>query len=65
MTKKQWGINNEYGVLGDVLLGRPEYFRWVDAGAITQRVLNNAAELGVEFNLQTSMAQHAEMVRVL
>ena len=64
MTNKTWGSDNEYGVLRDVLLGKPEYFRWVDAGAITQRVLNNAAELGVEFNLQTAMAQHTEMVRI-
>lgn len=63
-TVYDWGIDNEYGRMRDVLLGKPEYFRWVDAGAITQRVLNNAAELGVEFNLQTAMAQHAEMVRV-
>lgn len=63
-TVREWGIDNEYGRMRDVLLGKPEYFRWVDAGAITQRVLNNAAELGVEFNLQTAMAQHAEMVRV-
>ena len=64
MSEMKWGIDNEYGALRDVLLGKPEYFRWVDAGAITQRVLNNAAELGVECNLQTAMAQHAEMVRI-
>lgn len=61
---RQWGIDNEYGRLRDVLLGKPEYFRWVDAGPITRRVLNNAEELGVSFNLQTAMAQHAEMVRI-
>jgi len=63
-TATRWGIDNEYGVLRDVLLGRPEYFRWVDAGPITRRVLANAAQLGVEFDLQTAMSQHGEMVRI-
>ncbi len=59
-----WGIDNDYGPLRDVLLGRPEYFRWVDAGPITQRTLLNQDHSGVSFNLQTAMAQHAEMVRI-
>ena len=63
-TDPRWGIDNDYGVLRDVLLGRPEYFRWIDAGPITQRTLKNAEKMGVEFDLQTAMAQHAEMVRI-
>ncbi len=59
-----WGIDNDYGPLRDVLLGRPEYFRWVDAGPITQRTLQNQGHTGLAFNLQTAMAQHAEMVRI-
>ena len=59
-----WGIDNDYGPLRDVLLGRPEFFRWVDAGPITQRTLQNQDHTGVAFNLQTAMAQHAEMVRI-
>jgi hypothetical protein len=27
-----WGINNDFGVLRDVLLGKPKYFKWVEAG---------------------------------
>lgn len=61
---RSWGIDNEYGRMRDVLLGKPEYFRWVDAGPITQRVLNNAEKLGVKFDLQLAMHQHEEMVRV-
>jgi len=38
----QWGINNDYAPLTDVLLGVPEFFRWVDAGPLTARTLNNA-----------------------
>lgn len=59
-----WGIDNDYGPLRDVLLGRPEFYRWVDAGPITRRTLENQAKTGVRFNLQTAMAQHAEMVRI-
>ncbi|MCY4608789.1 MAG: arginine deiminase family protein [bacterium] len=59
-----WGIDNDYGPLRDVLLGRPEYYRWVDAGPITQRTLQNQDHTGLAFNLQTAMAQHAEMVRI-
>ena len=63
-TRSRWGIDNDYGVLCDVLLGRPEYFRWIDAGPITQRTLKNAQKMGVSFDLQEAMAQHAEMVRI-
>ena len=59
-----WGIDNDYGPLRDVLLGRPEYFRWVDAGPITQRTLQNQDHTGFTFDLQKAMAQHAEMVRI-
>ncbi len=64
MHAAAWGIDNDYGPLHDVLLGRPEHFRWVDAGPITQRTLQNQDQSGVAFNLQTAMAQHAEMVRI-
>ena len=59
-----WGIDNDYGPLTDVLLGSPEYFRWVEAGPLIGRTLRNAHKTGIEFDLQTAMAQHAEMVRI-
>ncbi len=61
---RQWGINNDYAPLTDVLLGVPEYFRWVDAGPLTARTLNNVEKTGVKFDLQTAMAQHASMVDI-
>jgi len=60
----RWGIDNDYGKLTDVLLGKPEYYRWVDAGPIIARTLNNAHKTGIAFDLQTAMAQHSEMVRI-
>ncbi len=63
-TPRRWGINNDYAKLTDVLLGKPEYYRWVDAGPITGRTLANAHKTGVRFDLQLAMAQHTEMVSV-
>lgn len=61
---RNWGINNDYAKLTDVLLGRPEYFKWVEAGPLIGRTLANAHKTGVKFDLQKAMAQHAEMVSV-
>jgi N-dimethylarginine dimethylaminohydrolase len=61
---KKWGINNDYAVLQDVLLGKPEFYQWVDAGPLIARTLQNAHKTGVKFDLQSAMAQHAEMVRI-
>ena len=52
-----WGIDNDYGVLRDVLLGTPDYYRWVDAGPIIERTLKNAHRTGVKFDLQRAMSQ--------
>lgn len=61
---QKWGINNDYAKLTDVLLGRPEYFKWVEAGPLIGRTLANAHKTGVKFDLQLAMAQHAEMVSI-
>jgi len=64
MAKKAWGIDNDHGPLRDVLLGRPDYFRWVEAGPLIGRTLLNAHKTGAKFDLQTAMAEHAEMVSI-
>ena len=61
---KTWGINNDDAPLRDVLLGKPEYYRWVEAGPLIGRTLANAHKTGAKFDLQTAMAQHAEMVSI-
>ena len=58
------GIDNDYGVLRDVLLGRPTYFRWTDAGPLTRRTLANAHKTGASFDYDLAQQQHAEMVRI-
>jgi len=61
---RQWGIDNDYASLQDVLLGVPEHYRWVEAGPLIGRTLDNAHKTGVRFDLQLAMSQHAEMVRI-
>jgi N-dimethylarginine dimethylaminohydrolase len=61
---QRWGIDNDTATLRDVLLGKPEYFRWVEAGPLIGRTLANAHKTGAKFDLQLAMAQHGEMVRV-
>ena len=63
-VSSSWGIDNDYGPLRDVLLGKPEFYRWVEAGPLIGRTLANAHKTGVQFDLQLAMAQHAEMVRI-
>ncbi len=53
-----WGVNSEYGVLRDVLLCRPDNFRWLPTSSISKATLMS----GLQFNLQTAQAQHREMV---
>ena len=53
-----WGVNSEYGVLRDVLLCRPEYFRWLPTSSVSKATLRS----GAMFDRQRAMAQHGEMV---
>ncbi len=63
-SKVPWGITNDYAPLSHVLLGQPDFYRWVDAGPLIGRTLANADRTGVRFDHQLAMAQHAEMVRI-
>ena len=64
MARFNWGINNDYAPLKHVLLGKPEYYRWVEAGPLIGRTLANAHKTGAKFDLQTAMAQHEQMVAI-
>ena len=57
-----WGAEAQTGVLTDVLLGRPDYFRWVPLNSISAITLANQEQLGYKFNRQTAMQQHNDMV---
>ena len=54
----RWGVNSEYGVLNDVLLGSPEHFQWLPTSAISKATLDS----GAVFDRQRAMRQHREMV---
>lgn len=60
----KWGINNDYAKLRHVLLGKPDYYRWVEAGPLIGRTLANADRTGHKFDLQLAMKQHTEMVSI-
>lgn len=60
----KWGINNDYAKLRHVLLGKPEFYRWVEAGPLIGRTLANADRTGHKFDLQLAMKQHTEMVSI-
>ncbi len=59
-----WGLADDTSPLTDVLLGKPDHYRWVDAGPLIGRTLANQHKTGVRFDLQTAMAQHSEMVSI-
>jgi N-dimethylarginine dimethylaminohydrolase len=59
-----WGINNDYAQLHDVLLGRPDYFKWVEAGPLIGRTLSNMHKTGDKFDFNLAQRQHQEMVRI-
>ena len=55
-----WGVDSEYGRLGDVLLCPPDNFRWLSTSAISRATL----ERGDRFDPAAARAQHAEMVSI-
>jgi hypothetical protein len=59
-----WRIDNDYGVLRDVLLGKPDYYKWVEAGPLIGRTLQNMHKTGASFDFELAQQQHREMVRI-
>ena len=56
--KVEWGINAQTGVLTDVLLGKPDHFRWVPLNAISAGNQANQVQMGYEFDKDKAMRQH-------
>ena len=59
-----WGVSAQTGVLTDVLLGKPDHYRWVALNSISAVTLANAERMGYRFDKQKAMRQHREMVDV-
>ena len=53
-----WGVDSEHGRLLDVLLCRPDNFRWLPTSAITRATL----DAGHEFDRRRAGEQHAALV---
>jgi N-dimethylarginine dimethylaminohydrolase len=53
-----WGVDSEYGTLREVLLCRPDNFRWRETSAITRATL----EAGHRFDPELAASQHAALV---
>lgn len=60
----RWGVNAQTGVLTEVLLGKPDHFRWVPLNSISAVTLANAEKMGYRFDQQRAMRQHRQMVEV-
>lgn len=58
MSPAEWGADSEYGRLHDVLLCRPDHYRWLPTSAISRATITS----GHEFDLEVAKRQHAEMV---
>ena len=58
VTAVEWGIDSEYGRLRDVVLCRPEHYRWRATSPISQLTLDS----GRSFDADLAVRQHAEMV---
>lgn len=58
VAAETWGANSEYGVLRDVLLCRPDNFRWLPTSSISRATLAS----GAVFDHDLAMRQHTEMV---
>jgi N-dimethylarginine dimethylaminohydrolase len=54
----RWGVDSEYGVLRDVLLGPVEHFSWRPGNAVAER----SERVGLQFDCATAQAQYREMV---
>ena len=55
---EHWGVDSEYGVLRDVLVGPIDHFTWQPGNAVAQR----AERVGLQFDFETARRQYGEML---
>jgi N-dimethylarginine dimethylaminohydrolase len=56
----RWGVDSEYGVLRDVLIGPVDHFTWQPGNAVAQR----ARRVGLHFDYDVARRQYDEMLDV-
>jgi N-dimethylarginine dimethylaminohydrolase len=60
---ERWGVNSEYGLLRDVLLGSAECFRWLgEENAQYSALVRDSLRKGRRFDRELALRQYAEMV---
>ena len=59
---RAWGVNAHTGILRDVLLGKPDYFRWVPLNSISAVTFSNEEAMGYRLDKQKAIRQHGRMV---
>ena len=57
---ERWGVDSEYGVLRDVLVGPIDHFTWQPGNSVAQR----AERVGLQFDYAVARRQYAEMLDV-
>ena len=62
LQKIPWCIQAQTGVLTDVLLGKPDHFRWVPLNSISAVTFANQQSMDYRFDKDTAMRQHQRMV---
>jgi len=53
-----WGVDSEYGVLRDVLLGPADNYHWLETSSVSKKSIRR----NYEFDAGVAKRQHAEMV---
>ncbi len=55
---ENWGVDSEYGVLRDVLLGPADHYGWRETSSVSKKSIRR----NYEFDAEIARQQHAEMV---
>jgi N-dimethylarginine dimethylaminohydrolase len=55
---ERWGVDSEYGILRDVLIGPIDHFTWQAGNAVAQR----AERVGLHFDFNVARTQYGEML---
>ena len=62
--KVPWGVQAQTGMLTDVLLGKPDHFRWVPLNSISAVTFANQQSMNHRFDKERALQQHRRMVEV-
>ena len=58
------GLDNQTGILTDVLLGRPDNLEWLPINSIARMALRNREKLGTTWTKERALAQWQAMADV-